>query len=101
MAQRTGRGAATGASATAAPFRSTAGASQSEERQSVPARARDFAGNGAERAIAAALMLEAVGQNLHSDGAALIIPFQDCARSGNTTIQTPVIRSAYRCCRCV
>src|SRR5450759_5319633 len=94
MAHRTGRRTTLlSLSGMAAPCRGTF-SGQPEESQPIPARARNLAGNGAQRAIASPLMLKAFGQDFHRDGCSAKIPVQNAARRWDASI-VPGPSAAY------
>src|ERR1039458_2670749 len=60
--------------------------SQSEEQEAVPARAGDLAGDGAERPVLPALVLEAVVQHLDQVRVPLKVPGQQRPGNGQAAI---------------
>src|SRR5205823_3162567 len=62
-------------------------AAEAEEQVAVAVRAGDRLGHGAERRIDLAVMLEAVGQDLHLQHLALVLAGQDGARRGEAVVR--------------
>src|SRR5712692_7546172 len=97
MAQRTCGGTPwLSLSGMAAPLSRRGFPGQAEESQPVPACARDLAGNRTQGAVALALVLEAVGQDLDRDGLSLEGAAQDGARRRDT----PIVAGPHRAGRC-
>src|SRR5579859_3904274 len=89
MAQRTGRGTRLlSLSGIWSPLSHTAFAGQAEEREPVPARARDLEGNGAQGAIRTSLVLEAGRQHFHSESFARERSRQNGPGRGDAAIVT-------------
>src|SRR5260370_9921125 len=89
MAQRRGRGAELAVSGSIALYSFLALSGEPEECQPVPARARHFRCNSAQRAVLPAMVLKAVRQDLDRDHAtAMLAPQYDPDR-GNAAIETP------------
>src|SRR5260370_35520506 len=59
---------------------------EAEEGESVPARPGHLRGNGTERAVVPALILEPVDEHLHGDSAAAVLAFQHRARPWDAPI---------------
>src|SRR2546425_12916768 len=76
MPQRTGGGTTTAVSDMVASLGGSSAWREAEESESVPARAGHLRRNGTERTVVPALILEAVGEHLHGDGAAPILALQ-------------------------
>src|SRR5579864_174203 len=89
MAQRRGRGAELAVSGSIALCSFLALAGEPEEGEAVPACARHFRCNSAQRAILPALVLKAVRQDLDRDHATAMLAPQYDPDWGNAAIETP------------
>src|SRR5260370_23937990 len=89
MAQRRGGGAELAVSGSIALCSFLVLASEPEEGQTVPACARHFRCNSAQRAILPALVLKAVRQDLDRDHATAMLAAQYGPGRWNAAIETP------------
>src|SRR5579864_5464361 len=87
MAHRTGCGTTTADSDMAPSLGRAVNLCQAEEDQAIPARARHLRGDGTQGAVVATVILETVRQHLNRDGAAPILPLQNCAGRRNTPVE--------------
>src|ERR1700676_1646264 len=99
MAQRTGVGPTTAGSDMAGSCGSPAGSREPVEVHAVPARARSLRGDGAERSVVPPLILKAIGEHLHGDGVATVLPFQNGAGPRDAAVQAGVHATGDSCCR--
>src|SRR5438067_12082994 len=87
MAQRTGCGIVTANSDMRTSFFAAVGSCEAEKRQTIPARTGHLGGNGAQRAVMTALVVEPVCQHRHGNSLATILALQQCARPWDTPIK--------------
>src|ERR1700694_310385 len=99
MAQRTGVKPTSAGSDMAGSCGSPAGSREPEEGQAIPARARYLRGDGAERTVVPPLILKTIGEHLHADGVATVLPFQNGAGPRDAAVQAGVHATGDPCGR--
>src|ERR1700693_4173423 len=71
----------------AASLGAAARSREAEKGYAIPPCAGHLRGDGAQRAVVPALILETIGEHRHGNGVAAILPFQQCAGPWDATVK--------------